>query len=259
MTEAGIALKRCSRCRTIQDIREFAKGSRGRLQSHCRACEHLRYRAKHPAPPPPPDLPGERWREVPSASGAYQVSNLGRVRRSRPGPRTRVGLILSQSRDHRGYARVGLWVEGKNSFRTVHSLVAEAFIGPRPTGLEVNHKDGDKLNNQAENLEYMTRLENEQHAARLGLTAKGERHMSRTRPEALRRGDDHYLRRHPEQIKRGANNPRSRMSEAQVASVKARLAAGESAIRIARDLSVSEGLIQGIKQRRTWRHVPWPD
>lgn len=54
----------------------------------------------------------------------------------------------------------------------VASLVAEAFIGPRPSGKEINHIDGDHRNNAAGNLEYVTRRENMQHAYRLGLSAR---------------------------------------------------------------------------------------
>ena len=50
----------------------------------------------------------------------------------------------------------------------VHSLVALAFIGPRPEGMEVNHKDCDKQNNALNNLEYVTHGENQRHAAQMG-------------------------------------------------------------------------------------------
>ena len=45
----------------------------------------------------------------------------------------------------------------------VHCLVAEKFLGPRPMGMDVNHKDGNKLNNRIENLEYATRSRNRLH------------------------------------------------------------------------------------------------
>ncbi len=78
----------------------------------------------------------------------YHVSNHGRVR----GPRK-----MLKPWDHRdGYVKVNLYVDGKKSPKTVHPLVAHAFIGPRPEGLEVHHKDEDKLNNHVDNLEYVT-------------------------------------------------------------------------------------------------------
>ena len=50
----------------------------------------------------------------------------------------------------------------------VHSLVAEAFLGPRPLGHEVNHKDGNKWNNDVSNREYVTHSHNRLHIHRLG-------------------------------------------------------------------------------------------
>lgn len=52
-------------------------------------------------------------------------------------------------------------VEGKT--RTVHSLVAEAFLGPRPYGYDIDHIDGNKLNNNASNLRYVTHEDNMKH------------------------------------------------------------------------------------------------
>src|SRR5690606_19120684 len=58
----------------------------------------------------------------------------------------------------------------------VHVLVAEAFIGPKPKGMTVNHIDGDKTNNHATNLEYLSVADNIRHAFAMGLYPRGERH-----------------------------------------------------------------------------------
>ena len=68
-----------------------------------------------------------------------------------------------------GYMQVGLSIDGKTATRYVHGLVAEAFLGLRPTGYDVNHIDGDKANNAVLNLEYCTRSENHRHAFRIGI------------------------------------------------------------------------------------------
>ena len=94
----------------------------------------------------------ERWRPVPGSHG-YEVSNLGRVK----GPR----CVLKPSLLNSGYLGVKIATRGT----TVHAAVALAFVGPQPTRQHtVNHKNGDKLDNRAENLEWMTQAENNRHA-----------------------------------------------------------------------------------------------
>lgn len=69
----------------------------------------------------------------------------------------------------RGYWIVNVGDEfGRRRNMPIHSLVALAFIGPRPAGLEIDHKDGNRMNNAAANLEYVTPLENIRRAFRLG-------------------------------------------------------------------------------------------
>lgn len=111
-----------------------------------------------------PDLEGELWKPVVGFSETHLVSNLGRVR-------TKGGrLILQSIRD--GYYRVSLNGSGKKKKCSVHRLVAEAFIGSGSEELIVNHIDGNKTNNKAENLNWMTKSENSLHAIALGLRKK---------------------------------------------------------------------------------------
>ena len=71
-----------------------------------------------------------------------------------------------------GYRMVVLTVDGKKLYPMVHRLVAKAFI-PNPQNLrEVNHKDGNKLNNSLDNLEWVTTRENQLHARDMGLETK---------------------------------------------------------------------------------------
>lgn len=74
-----------------------------------------------------------------------------------------------------GYLKVVLRVNGKPKNMYIHRLVAECFL-PNPLGLkEVNHIDGNKLNNDVSNLEWCTGSENKAHASKTGLTHKGEK------------------------------------------------------------------------------------
>jgi hypothetical protein len=101
---------------------------------------------------------GEKWRPVPGFERTYEVSSLGRIR-SIPRPRTRGG-IRKQYVTNAGYLAVILSQDGKTSNLSVHALVAAAFIGPRPEGMEVRHIDGDQLNLSASNLAYGTHSSN---------------------------------------------------------------------------------------------------
>jgi hypothetical protein len=118
------------------------------------------------------------------------VSNLGRVRRDLGGTgNAKAGRILATSPDRKGYRRVSLMTDGVRDTRRVHQLVAAAFIGPCPPDHEVGHKNNDKADNRADNLEYCTDLENARKAAADGLLrpARGEKNAGAqlTEPEAL--------------------------------------------------------------------------
>ena len=99
----------------------------------------------------------EVWRDIRGYEGLYQVSNLGRVK-SIPRERTKGG-ILKPLKDTTGYLSVNLYKNGKIKRYKIHRLVANNF-------LEVNHKDGNKLNNNLSNLEYVTRSQNILHRFR---------------------------------------------------------------------------------------------
>ena len=110
----------------------------------------------------------EIWKDIEGFPG-YQISNLGKVK-SFKGLKPR---ILKQCLDGKGYLQTSF---NKKSIK-IHSLVITHFGSPKPTPLhECNHIDGDKTNNWWNNLEWMTKLENIQHAIDMGLRnyAKGE-------------------------------------------------------------------------------------
>lgn len=120
----------------------------------------------------------EEWRDVVGYEGIYQVSNLGNVRRSGNPFRAKNFVLHRQVKTCKGkfgYHRLNLYNNGVRKSYNVHTLVANAFIGKRPEGFDVDHKDGNKSNNSVKNLEYVTKKENKQRASKLGLIARGER------------------------------------------------------------------------------------
>lgn len=124
----------------------------------------------------------EVWRDIGGYEGYYQVSNMGRImsvpRIDRLG-RSIGGKILSLGGGRERYANVWLCIDGTNTCFQVHKLVMEAFVGPYPPDMEVNHKNGIKRDNRLANLGYVTKSENSLHAHRVlmrGADNRGERH-----------------------------------------------------------------------------------
>lgn len=110
----------------------------------------------------------EEWRVIPTFPN-YEASSLGRIRRADSG-KVRPAFV-----NPRGYPSLRLCRDGDLLTRTVHSLVADAFIGPRPNGNDVNHIDGCKTNNAPTNLEYLSHGDNVRHAVANGRHPRGER------------------------------------------------------------------------------------
>ena len=110
----------------------------------------------------------EVWKDVLGYEGQYQVSNIGNVysveRRDSRG--NKCGGFTLKPANVRGYLKVKLHKNGIGENKSVHRIVAEAFI-PNPNNyLEINHKDENKANNCVENLEWCTREYNMNHGTR---------------------------------------------------------------------------------------------
>jgi hypothetical protein len=102
---------------------------------------------------------------IPGQPG-YEASDQGRVRSNK---RTGSWMVLAPGTDRAGYLRVGLWQGATRITKRVHVAVAEAFLGPRPEGLEVRHLDDDKSNNYLSNLAWGTPTENHLDRVRNGI------------------------------------------------------------------------------------------
>ena len=161
----------------------------------------------------------EEWKTVEGFRLRYEVSSFGRVRNEN-------GDIIAGSKN-RGYVRVK--PNGKNGSGVhVHKLVAELFLGPKPSGHEIDHKDGDKANNWVGNLEYVTHLEN------------------------IRRAEANCARG----SRAGENNGRAKLTYNDVCEIRNRCASGESKAAVSRDYGVSDVQIGNIVNGKQWEDRP---
>jgi hypothetical protein len=107
------------------------------------------------------------WYPIERFEGLYSINKNGDVLS------LRAGNILAQSFNTYGYKQVGLFKNRASRVAPIHRLMAETFI-PNPNNYDcVNHKDGNKLNNSIENLEWCTKAQNNQHARESGLHRGG--------------------------------------------------------------------------------------
>lgn len=166
---------------------------------------------------------GTLVRPIHGYEGRYSVTIAGNVISEKS------QQILKADLNRHGYRTVRLYkgTRASGAVKYVHRLVAEAFIGPCPAGYQVNHVDGDKGNNHAKNLEYVTPAENIAHAEHAGLRPK----------------------------KRGADHPNARLTENEVLAIRRRAAEGEQQRVLANEYGVSESHLHRILKRAVWAHV----
>ncbi len=124
----------------------------------------------------------EVWKPVRGYEGYYEVSNLGNVWRVSETELYTGKLVGSNPIDRNIYRTVTLTKAGKTETKGVHVLVLEAFTGPRPGSMVVNHRDGDKQNNTLNNLDWVTQRVNILHARHLAANPR----PCKATPEAIR-------------------------------------------------------------------------
>lgn len=120
------------------------------------------------------------WKMIPNYENLYEISNYGEIKSLIS------NKILKASVDRFGYVRFSAIKNKKQKTLRVHRLVGELFI-PNPKNLpQLNHKDGNKLNNQACNLEWITDSDNKKHAYANGLMKSGNQYKKRKRQNLKR-------------------------------------------------------------------------
>lgn len=179
----------------------------------------------------------ELWRPIADYNGFYEVSNKGRVRSldrlilngktGRGCRRLLRGRILKPSIAKGGYLSVGLHKIGPVQTFTVHILVFRAFVENPDDLPEINHKDGNKLNNWSTNLEPSTRQENVLHAIRLGLCSSMI----------------------------GAENIGAKLTATKVRRIRRLFERGVSQGRIAKLVGTTFQNIHCIVRRKSWTHI----
>lgn len=160
------------------------------------------------------------------ASGDYEVSEYGHVRRRTPGRRTFPGKILSFCWHHAGYPRFKLTINGKHAHFEAHRLVAMAFLESPSIGRsEVAHCDGDPANTHYTNLCWKTHAANESDKIGHGT------------------------------VPVGAKNGGAKLNDDLVLEIRARRTAGASLTAIGREFGVAFQTISKIVNRKSWSHI----
>lgn len=180
---------------------------------------------------------GVVWKAIPGYEGLYEVSDMGDVRRL-PVTIKRMlygklieqrtpGKVLSASKKS-VYPMLALCKDGVPKHKYVHELVALAFIGPRPEGMQVRHRDGDHHNPKLTNLRYGTPTENS---------------MDRHEHGTMLCGVRNPMNRHP------VNLIERIIMELTTKTIK----------QVSEELSINYSVVRDIRNNRNWKQLsrPW--
>lgn len=201
------------------------------------------------------ELEQEEWKRVPGFNDRYEISNLGRFRSLTYHGKPRVKL-LHPSPNTKGYVIATPYEDLRPHSISVHILVASAFVKrERPEQKQVNHKDLNKANNRASNLEWNTAKEDGEHRARTGAAASGDRHVSRTMPDRVPRGERHGTKTKPHQVARGSRSGSSTLTEEIIPLIRNAHNELNNYAAVARMFDISESNATRIVKRQSWKHV----
>lgn len=178
----------------------------------------------------PPCEPGERWLPVVEYEGLYKVSDLGRVWGVRR--KGAAGALLKPARQSAhswAHTTVALCRDGEQRSRLVHQLVLEAFVSPRPLGMDALHGPGGALDNRLVNLSWGTPSKN------MG-------------PDKIRDGT----------IPWGERSASAKLTAETVMECRRRYAAGESQRALAREFGVHQSTVSLAITGVNWAHLEPP-
>lgn len=149
----------------------------------------------------------------------YSIDKLGNVTSFKNGKQIKKAIRIKD-----GYAFVKLqYAFGKGKYYSVHRLVAITYIENPENKPEVNHINGIKSDNRVENLEWVTKKENAQHAIKSGLTKQ-----------------------------KGEDNKRSKLTNYEVVRIRIDMRSQRT---IAKEYNISPSIVYGIKSGKRWAHV----
>jgi hypothetical protein len=160
----------------------------------------------------------EIWKQYNNTQ--YSVSNLGRLRNDK------TATILAGNKNAEGYIKFGMWHGSIVKTVVVHRLIAEMFVDNPDNKPCVNHKDSDRSNNAASNLEWVTTSENITHAYTCGNGKVGEDSVHAT------------------------------LSEANVIEILKMVNLGVTTVEISKKFGCSTAAISHIRLNKTWKHIP---
>ena len=152
----------------------------------------------------------------------YEVSNLGRIRSNRTAPPRLMKLSVINS----GHRQVHLTHGPEHKHFLIHRLVASAFIPNPEDKSDVNHIDGNKANNRASNLEWMSNADNQRHSVSAGLR------------------------------RLGASHHKSKLTDSDVTAIRRESSNSTATIQeLASRFNISTTQVGNIIHRKNWRHL----
>lgn len=160
------------------------------------------------------------WRMIQDFDN-YLISDTGLVKNHT------TGKILKQVSRKDGYLHVNLCNSHSVKAKSVHRLVAMAFVEGNAPSMQVNHKDGDKRNNHVDNLEWVTQKQNTVHAYNNGLI----------------------------KIPKGIDRPCAKLTEESVRTIRLALSEQPNQKELATKFCVSPATISMIKSKKIWAHL----